>query len=311
VSKALLSLRRPGLVHFVALLVAVVLLAGSALGGYALGTRGSGGGETVAVVNGEPISRDELYAEMYTQTGQQTLQELINRKLILQEGRAQGVEISDAQVQARLDEVVESGFASRKEFEEALAAYGLEQKDLEQQMRVQLTVEAVLSKQVELDEAEVKAHFEANQERFGEPERLEARHIVLKTREEAENVRSELAAGADFAALAREKSEDALTAGGGGNLDTIRNGAFIPAWQKALFGKEAGLVDEVMETESGFHVVEILEKHPGVAAMFADVEAKVRRELTEEKITGLYPAWLDSLQAKAEVEYKESAGDQQ
>ncbi|MEW6541044.1 MAG: peptidyl-prolyl cis-trans isomerase [Bacillota bacterium] len=295
---------RSRLVVGIAVLVVAALLAGSALGGYALGTRGAGGGETVAVVNGEPVSRDELYAEMYTQTGDQTLQELIKRKLILQEGRAQGVEIADADIQARLNEVIESGFASREEFEEALAAYGLEQKDLEQQMRIQLTVEALLGKQVELDEAEVKAHFEANQERFGEPERLEARHIVLKTREEAENVRSELAAGADFAALAREKSVDTLTAGGGGNLDPIRNGEFIPAWQKALFGKEAGLVDEVMETESGFHVVEILEKHPATAAVFADVEAKVRRELTEQEITRLYPAWLDSLLAKAKVEYK-------
>lgn len=294
--------QRPGPVRLIALLVAVVLLAGLALGGCARGT--GPGGETVAVVNGEPISRDELYAEMYTQMGQQTLQELITRTLILQEGRAQGVEISDADVKARLDEVIESGFASREEFEGALAAYGLEQKDLEQQMRIQLTVEAVLAKQIELDEDEVKAYFEADRERFGEPERLEARHIVLKTREEAESVRSELAAGADFAALAREKSVDRLTAGGGGNLGTIRNGEFIPAWQKAIFGKEAGLVDEVMETASGFHVVEITEKHPAVDAEFADVEAKVRRELTEKEITRLYPAWVDSLWAKAKVEYK-------
>ncbi|ACA59129.1 peptidyl-prolyl cis-trans isomerase [Candidatus Desulforudis audaxviator] len=295
--KALLPLRRPGLVL---VLVIAVLLAGLALGGCGR----SGDVETVAVVNGEPISRDELYAEMYAQMGQQTLQELITRKLIIQEGRAQGVEISDADVQTRLDEVIESGFSSREEFQEALKAYGLEQKDLEQQIRVQLIVEGVLGKQIQLDEAEVKEYFEANRKRFGQPESLEARHIVLKTREEAESVRSELVSGADFAVLAREKSVDPLTAGGGGGLGTIRYGELIPAWQKALFGMETGLVNEVLETPSGFHVVEILEKHPAVEPVFADVEAKVRRELTEKEITQLYPAWVDSLWTKAKVEYK-------
>lgn len=304
--KALSAHRRPRLVLTIAVLVTAVLLAGLLLGGCSRDTRVSGSGDvqTVAVVNGDPISRDELYTEMYSQVGHQTLQELITRTLIIQEGRAQGVEVSDADVQARLEEVIESGFSSREEFLEALKAYGLEQKELEQQIRVQLIVEGVLGKQIELDEAEVREYFEANRERFGQPESLEARHILLKTREEAETVRSELAAGADFAGLAREKSVDPLTADGGGGLGVIRHGESTPAWQKALFGLEAGVVNDVLETPSGFHVVEILKKHPAVEPVFTDVEAKVRRELTEKEMTKLYPAWVDSLWAKAKVEYK-------
>lgn len=287
------------MLYAVALLTLVVFLAGTVLAGC---NRGADG-DVVATVNGEPITKDDLYREMYAQAGQETLQQLITQTLILQEGKANGIEISEAAVKARLDEVIESGFSSRDEFLEVLTAYNLKQEDIERQVRIQLVAEKILDDQIEADEDEVRAYFEANREQFGQPERVKARHILLETREEAETVRAALVAGADFAEQAGENSKDIFTAGAGGNLGIINRGPTLQPWQQSLFELEEGALSDVLEGPTGFHVAEVLERHPAEDPSFVDVKDKVQRLLREQQMSMLYPTWVESLHAKADIKY--------
>lgn len=290
--------KRSRLLYVVALFTLVVFLAGTVAG-----CNRDADGNIVATVNGEPITKDDLYREMYAQAGQETLQQLITQTLILQEGKANGIEVSAAEITARLDEVIEDGFSSRDEFLEVLAAYNLKQEDIERQVRIQLVAEKILSDQIELDEDEARAYFEANREQFGQPERIKARHILLETREEAETVRAALIAGADFAEQARENSNDIFTAGTGGDLGIINRSPTLQPWQQSLFELKETALSTVLEGPTGFHVAEVLEKYPAEEPSFDDAKDRVLRLLKEQQMSMLYPAWVESLHAKAEIKY--------
>jgi foldase protein PrsA len=292
--------RRPRFISVAALLASTVFLAGMLLSGCGQ----SDDNKVVATVNGEQITKGDLYDEMYAQAGHEALQGLITQTLILQEGQEKNIEITDAEIEARMDVVIQSGFSSQEEFLEMLKVYNLKQEDIERQVKIQLTTEKLLSDQIEPNEDEARQYFEIHQDQFAKPERLKARHILLETSAEAESVRAELAAGADFAQQAEEKSKDILTAGAGGDLGIINYGETIPAWQQALFGLDEGTLSEVLEGPTGFHVVEVLEKHPAEEPTYEDVKEQVHRILFEQEMSMLFPVWVKNLRAQAEIEYK-------
>lgn len=72
-----------------------------------------------------------------------------------------------------------------------------------------------------------------------------------------------------------------------------------------LFDLDEGALSNVLESPSGFHVVEVLEKLPAEDPSFEDVEEKVYRLLREQEMQLLYPSWVDSLRAKADIKYTE------
>ncbi len=86
--------------------------------------------------------------------------------------------------------------------------------------------------------------------------RAKARHILVETREECEDLKRRIEGGGDFAALAREysmcpSSED------GGNLGEFSPGEMVAAFDEVVFGMEVGKIHGPIETEYGFHLVEI------------------------------------------------------
>lgn len=86
--------------------------------------------------------------------------------------------------------------------------------------------------------------------------KAKARHILVETREECEEIKKRIEDGGDFAALAREysmcpSSED------GGDLGEFSPGEMVEAFDEVVFGREVGKIHGPIETQFGFHLVEI------------------------------------------------------
>jgi peptidyl-prolyl cis-trans isomerase C len=130
------------------------------------------------------------------------------------------------------------------------------------------------------------------------PERVRLRQILTETREEAEAARAELAAGADFADVARRFSEDPSAPYGGVQGELARED--LPEeFADVIFGLEPGEVSEVLEADYGFHIFQVTARLPGRAVPFDEAEKVLAEELREERVR----SWLDGLVEEARSRY--------
>ncbi len=93
----------------------------------------------------------------------------------------------------------------------------------------------------------------------GVEDQVHARHILVATQEEAENAIKQLQAGQDFAALAAEMSTDESNKDSGGDLGWFGRGKMVAPFEEAAFNAEIGLYPFPVQTEFGYHVIEVLE----------------------------------------------------
>lgn len=134
-------------------------------------------------------------------------------------------------------------------------------------------------------------------------EEVNARHILVATREEAEAIIDELDNGADFAELATERSSDPGSGQRGGDLGWFGPGQMVPAFEQAAFALEPGsYTEEPVESQFGWHVIQTTDKRmaePAQPPAFEDVADQVRQVVLRERYIEIVRAAREDL----EVEY--------
>ena len=173
---------------------------------------------------------------------------------------------------------MKSRFPKPGMFDQALAAQGMTLEGLRTEMRqnlsIQKLIEADIVSQASVTPEAMRSFYDENQEQMRQPEQLRLSHILKSVNPEApaeeratvltaiEGVLEEAKSGADFAALAREHSEDPGSAQNGGEL-TVTRGQTVPPFEQAAFALEPGGLSSVVETQFGYHIIKLLEKIGG------------------------------------------------
>lgn len=260
--------------------------------------------EAAAVVNGKVITRDQLYREMYIRVGEDVLEEMIDAVLVQEEARRQGVVVSDEEVRQEVDRMIQEQYSSEQAFLETLDYYGMTRVDVEAQWRVYLAARKMLLPQIQVGDDEIESYFEAHRDEFDEQEAVRLRHILAGSEEEARQILAELRAGADFAALAREKSLDKATASEGGDMGLVGRGQLPPELEDTAFTLPVGEWSDPVEAADGFHILQVLERREAREVSLEEVRDRVVERLQEEKLAEMYPEWLSSLRAAARIEYR-------
>src|SRR5207245_3099085 len=106
--------------------------------------------------------------------------------------------------------------------------------------------------------AEMRASYAANPASFTAPGEFRASHIVVKTQEEAFDLKKRLTQGEDFAALARKVSLDLFTRYKGGDLGFIKKGQTMPQFEKVLRALKVGETSLPAATPSGHHIIKLV-----------------------------------------------------
>ncbi len=135
----------------------------------------------------------------------------------------------------------------------------------------------------ELSEEKLRARFAAANEGKSGPEEVNARHILLETRPEAEAVIARLGKGEDFAALAKEKSTGP-SGPNGGSLGWFRRGQMVPEFESAAFALKAGEVRAPVRTQCGWHVIKLEERRTSPPPAFEEMAAEFRQGAAQEII---------------------------
>ena len=129
---------------------------------------------------------------------------------------------------------------SQTKFEKGLADQGYTRATLEEDIRSQLLTEGIYKKvtgDVKITDADVKSYYDKNRRNYTVPESRSVRHILVKTKAEADRIRAELVGGGDFAALAKANSIDPGSKDAGGKL-VVSRGQTVAPFDKAAFSLE-------------------------------------------------------------------------
>lgn len=148
----------------------------------------------------------------------------------------------------------------------------------------------------ELEEEKLRATYEKEIGSAGGEEEVHARHILLESREAAEAVVKELDGGADFAAIAKEKSTGPSGAQGG-DLGFFKRGDMVPEFSEAAFALAVGEVSEPVETQFGWHVIIVEERREAPAASFEESVDTLRQNAAKAAVNKA----LKELAANAEI----------
>lgn len=155
---------------------------------------------------------------------------------------------------------------------------------------------ASFASDVQVDEATLRTRYEEGKARFVDPEQRLASHILLAVAKDADAatvdavkakadalVAEARADGADFAALAREHSDDVGSKAAGGDLGWLENGATFAAFDEALFALTPGTISDPVRGEAGFHIVALREVKAGSTKTFEDVRDALAAEALESE----------------------------
>jgi peptidyl-prolyl cis-trans isomerase C len=150
-----------------------------------------------------------------------------------------------------------------------------------------------------------KALQESYQKLIAETEKqseVHARHILVKTEQEAKDLIAELGKGGDFIALAKKHSTGPSGANGG-DLGFFRAGQMVPAFSEAAFAMEKGAVSKTpVKTQFGWHVIKVEDRRTAKAPAVDEVREKLVSDLSNKIGNDL----IESLRAKATIKILKS-----
>jgi len=243
-------------------------------------------GETLAKIDGDPVTRAEFDAYL----------EFKRLPAENEERRARLLEqyVERAALAAAVEEAIEDSDTIDRDLLEAELA------EFRKEMLISRYFDRYLADKV-TDDA-VANYYNANAEEF-EQRQVKVAHILLRTsrnmgEEErqaklttAQEAHSKLRAGADFAELAADYSEDKISGKKGGDLGWLKEGSIDPKFSETVFNMAPGAISEPIETPFGFHVVKLIEgpvvaKRP-LEAVKGDIRYQLRNEAREAELQRL------------------------
>ena len=292
--------------------IAVLLVAVVVLGIMMMQQPSQASSQVVATVNGEEIMEDELFEALYAQGGKDALDQLITRRLILQEGKEAGITVSEEDLDAEIQSIIDESFQGSEEaFRQALEYYGISEESFRDDAYLNMIVRQLALEQINPSDDDVRAYFEEHRYLFDQAEEIEARHILVESEELINEIAAMLAAGDDFAALAAVHSLDQSNKDSGGNLGFFSRGMMVEEFEEVAFALEIGEISDPVQTSFGYHLIEVLDRKEAEEADFDMVSEQVRETLIEDQIAPIINELVQALYEKSEIVYLIGAESEQ
>lgn len=204
--------------------------------------------------------------------------------------------------------------------EEALASQGVSEatfrSNLVGELRLKMLVESEVPTNVPVADTDIAAAYEADKAQFVQGESVQARHILVKVdaaddakvkaekKTKAEALRKQLAEGGDFAKLAKENS-DCPSKERGGDLGTFQRGQMVKAFEDAAFTQPVNAIGPVVETQFGYHIVQVTDRQAGKTNSLNEVKATLGEHLKQRKQMELFEAFIAKLKGQATITYSD------
>ncbi|ASA21088.1 peptidylprolyl isomerase [Paenibacillus donghaensis] len=255
---------------------------------------------TVASVNGTDITKEQLYDKLLEAGGESTLQGLITTSLVDQEAEKAKVTVTDADIEAEIKDLT-AQFGGEEALNAALTQSSMTLDDLKEQMPLQIKVRKILEPQIKITDEDIKKYFDENKATYNVEEQVRASHILVKTQAEADAILKQLKDGADFAALAQEKSIDPVSAAQGGDLDFFTRSMMVQEFSDAAFKLKTGDLSGVVKSEKGYHIIKATDHKDAHSYTLDEKKEEIRKLLIQKKVSEMSATWMEETTSKAKI----------
>ncbi len=237
--------------------------------------------------------------------------QLVTWELLSQKAKLEGLAVTPAEVDVELKKFQDE-MQTPERYKAALADAKMNETEFRRELQRSALVQKILDKHLKVDvtPAEIEAFYKENAEEFERPEMVRASHILIKigpdkeaSRKRAEAVLARVKKGEDFAAVAKEVSEDPQTKDKGGDLGFFpeRPGALAQtAWQM-----KPGDISEIIESPYGQHILKLIERREAGTVPLKDVSDEIKDSIEDDKRQDLEDAYIDNLKKGAKIEILE------
>jgi foldase protein PrsA len=273
----------------VAIITAIVVIATTLI---SILANTNSGGNTVAVVGNEKITKDQLYEALVEANGEQVLNSLIIKKIIKLEAKKQNIKVTKDEIQDELDKTIEN-FGSKEAFKNTLEYYGITEDSLKEDIELNLYVSKLLKSEVKITEEEMKDYFEENKDDFKQEEQVKARHILVENEETAKEIKQKLDNGENFEELAKKYSTDTETKEKGGDLGFFSKGEMVKEFEEVAFSLKVGEISNPVKTKYGYHIIKVEDRKEAKEANYEESKEEIREKLFEEKLPDVYQSWIE------------------
>ena len=297
-------------------------------------------GKVVAKVGGKSITMQDIqrqeallmqqlqgYADsaqiagMKTTIQKQAFNNALNRILLEGALAKAGAKADKKTLDERMD-YYRKNFVSDEAYNADLVKRGMTADQFRREIEIGILAEELFNKRTAsikpVSEEDARAFYDNNEERFVQPERVKASHILLtvnkddtdairaQKKAEAQRILGELKKGADFAEMAR-KFSDCPSKQQGGDLGYFERGRMDPTFEKAAYGLKTGQMSGIVETQFGYHIIKATDHTPASTAPFDQAKQNIMQYLTEQQKQQALTAYFDSLRGASNVQILDSS----
>lgn len=234
------------------------------------------------------------------------IQQLVEREVLLAEAEKRNLSATKEEIETRI-RGIKSNFPDETAFKKALAENGLDLGALEKHIGQSVVIEKLrdeLTKSATVSVQQAKEAYEKNKDEFKVQEEVKASHILVKTEQEARDILAKLKAGADFAKLAAEHSQDPGSKSQGGDLGYFPRGRMVPEFEKAAFELRPGQISAPVKSQFGYHIIKVFDRKPPRQKSFEEVKGEFMDQMLRSKKDKDFGDWIKAQREAAKVEIR-------
>ncbi|MBI5327995.1 MAG: peptidylprolyl isomerase [Deltaproteobacteria bacterium] len=232
--------------------------------------------------------------------------QFVEEELLLQEAQGAALNVDANELSRELEEIKRE-YAGDAFEPTILSKYGSMEKwkdELKKKLLIKKIIDKAITSKLTVKESDAGKYYKEHMTDYKVQEQIRALMIVVKTEDEADQIRERLKKGENFAKLAEEVS---LGPEGkkGGNLGFFSKGIMPKEFEDVVFSLPAGKLSQVIKTVYGYHIFRVEEKKGAKDLKFSEVKNQIINKLKKEKSDAEFQVWMKELKQKARIEVKE------
>jgi peptidyl-prolyl cis-trans isomerase SurA len=250
----------------------------------------------------------------------QVLDEMVNEELIVQAAEGAKIDVESSEVQAALDEIKQQNNLDDAGLAQALGAQGYTLQNYKADLRRQLmrlrAVNTIVQPKIQITEEDVHARYDQMQRRSEAVSAVRLSDILIKlpdhateqqindAKDKAGKAVERVKAGEDFAAVAKDMSDDDSTKQTGGELGWFERGSINPDWEQIVFSMEKGDVRGPVSGPQGLYVFLVTDIKKSELKSYAEMKDQLTKELRRRELDKQTQTWVEELRKKAYIDIK-------